>query len=96
MIPGSVYLYAILANGTPQSVLQLAPTFTIVFMPHRANFLLAVSFFNGAPWIHMFTLYLKLILANCTLESVIIYHFSVWYPAECTATRHNVKIIVYA
>ena len=38
MIPRRVYLYVSLANGTPQRVPRLAPTFTRFFMSHGAHF----------------------------------------------------------
>ena len=50
MVPRRVYLYIILANGTPQSVPLLAPTFKIFkifLMPDRAHFFLSDIILNG-------------------------------------------------
>ena len=53
LVPRRVYIYVILAHGTPQSVPRLAPTFSIFFIPHRAHFFstptCAVIILNGAP-----------------------------------------------
>ena len=73
----------------PQSVPQLAQTFTIFVCPIERTFVYTLLFWMTHHW-YICLVYIKkvnyCILANGTPQCVRIHNFCEWYPAESTAT----------